>query len=94
MLSKKKKVTAQAASQAGPGNPWYQSIANNNLKASSAAARNELPESTTDLHESVAVREITREELSLHTYPHTVSDRDTAKERDRKLKAGRKWMQA
>ena len=51
----KKKVTAQAASQAGPGNPRYQSIADNNLEASSAAARNELPESTTDLHESVTV---------------------------------------
>ena len=90
----KKKVTAQAASQAGPGNPWYRSIADNNLEASSAAARNELPKSTTDLHESVTVREITEEELKLHTFPHTVSDRDTAEERDRKLKAGRKWMQA
>ena len=82
----------QVAAQAGPGNPWYE-ITDIKLVECKAAARNELPELTTDLDESVTVRDITERELQLHTYPHTISGRDAAKDRNKKLKAGRTWLQ-
>jgi len=82
----------QVAAQAGPGNPWYE-ITDIKLEECKAAARNELPKLTTDLEESVTVRDITERELKLHTYPHTISGRDALKDRNKKLKAGRTWLQ-
>jgi hypothetical protein len=87
--SEKKK---QVAAQGGPGNPWYESTGNK-LEECEAAARNELPELTTDLDESVTIRDITAKELRLHTYPHTISGRDAPEDRAQKLKAGRTWLQ-
>lgn len=81
------------AAQAAKANPWYQCRADDKFDECLAAARIGLPEWTTKIAETVIVRDITQEELDLHTYPHTISERDSAKERKRKLKAGRRWMQ-
>ena len=82
------------AAQAAKGNPWYQCRADDKFEECMVAARMELQEWTTKIAESGIIRDITQKELDLHTYPHTLSERDSAKERERKLKAGRQWMQA
>ena len=84
---------AQLAAQAGQGNAWYQSISDEKLADCIAAARKEIPRWSTDIAETVTVRDITQDELNLHTYPHTIYKSDNNKEKSRKLKAGRKWMQ-
>jgi hypothetical protein len=55
---KQSEMKKQVAAQAGPGNLWYESTGNK-LEECEAAARNELPELTTDLDESVTIRDIT-----------------------------------
>jgi len=84
---------AQLAAQAGQGNAWYQSISDEKLADCIAAARKEIPRWSTDIAETVTVRDITQDELNLHTYPHTIYKSDDKEEKSRKLKAGRKWMQ-
>jgi len=72
--------------------PWYQSIADKNLAECSDAARKEKPEWSTEIADAVPIRDITEKELKMHTYPHTVFQSDSKKEKDRKLRAGRTWM--
>jgi hypothetical protein len=81
------------AAQAVKENPWYQCRADGKFDECIAAASMWLPEWTTKIAETVIVRDIMQKELDLHTYPHTTSESDSSKERKRKIKAGRRWMQ-
>jgi hypothetical protein len=81
------------APQAAKANPWYQCRADGKFDECIAAAHMGRPEWTTKIAEAVIVREMTQKELDLHTYPHTTSESDCSKERKRKIKAGRRWMQ-
>lgn len=67
--------------QAGPGSPWYQSITDEKLADCIAAARKEIPRWNTNIAETVTVRDITQEELNLHTYPHTIYKIDDKEEK-------------
>ena len=69
------------AAQDGSGNRWYESITDKNLEELIDAARTEIPNCNTEIADTVTVREITQEELVLHTYPHTMYKSDTKKER-------------
>ena len=92
---KKDAESRKNPAQAVRSNPWYQSIdADKKLAECLAAARTESPHWTTDLADGVVVRDITKKELERHTFPHTISKRETENEKDRKRKAGKVWMQA
>ena len=69
------------AAQEGSGNWWYESITDKNLEELIDAARTEILNWNTEIADTVTVRDITQEELVLHTYPHTMYKSDTKKER-------------
>ena len=73
------------AAQEGSGNRWYESITDKNLEELIDAARTEsvteILNWNTEIADTVTVRDITQEELVLHTYPHTMYKSDTKKER-------------
>ena len=73
------------AAQDGLGNRWYESITDKNLEELIDAARTEsvteILNWNTEIADTVTVRDITQEELVLHTYPHTMYKSDTKKER-------------
>jgi transposase-like protein len=83
----------EQASQAGEEIPWYQRIADDKLEECNAAAGKENPEWSTKLAEAVTVRDITENELMMHTYPHTPSVIESKVEKTNKIKAGRRWLQ-
>ena len=82
------------AAQEGSGNRWYESITDKNLEELIDAARTAIPKWNTEIADTATVRDITQEELTCHTYPHTIYKSDNKVARSRKLKAGRRWMQA
>ena len=86
---KKKCAAAQAGSE---GNEWYERAAERNIAECFASASKEIPELSTTIADTATVRDITVEELRLHTYPHTISKHDTEEEKERKVNAGRTWM--
>ena len=92
---KMKKAAECAAAQAGSeGKKWYECVADREIAEciSSLAASNEIPELSTNIADTATVRDITEEELRMHTYPHTISKHDTEEEKERKVNAGRTWM--
>jgi hypothetical protein len=88
----KKAEQEKQAAQAGAVS-WYQRIVDEKIEDCIAAAKREIPEWSTNLAEDVPVRDMTLEELELHTYQQTLSGNEAAKEKKRKLKCGRRWLQ-
>ena len=87
-----KKAKQEHAAQERKEKPWYQRIADEKIEDCIAAAHSVIPVWSTKLSEAVEVRDITPKELSSHTYTHTLTGSETAKERERVVQNGRRWL--